>query len=354
MPQTRRPPLAALAVLVTASGCIANAPPERVGTSESASTVCGDTTVKGMDVSHYDGTIDWATAHSSGIDFAFVKATEGTTFVDPMFAANWSGMKAAGVVRGAYHFFHSNMDPVTQANFVVSTVGTLETGDLPIVIDLEVTDGNSEATVISTAGTFLAAVTKATGVTAMIYVSPAFLSDYSSFAGNPLWVANWGVKCPDVPAAWTTWTFWQNSDTGTVSGVSGASSVDLDYFNGSLADLAALGVGGGTDAGSVGDAAGTAEAGNGESAAPPPDDAGDRDSGATGHHGGEPGNPDGGARGAGGAAGTGWDHQAGSGGCAVSSPASGAGGWAAVLVLVPALLSMRRRRSSSDATRSAD
>lgn len=333
-------------VALGAGGCVASAPPEAVGTSESASTVCGDTSVKGMDVSHYDGTIDWSVAHGSGIDFAFVKATEGTTFVDPTFATNWAGMKKAGVVRGAYHFFHSNVNPVAQADFVTKTVGALEPGDLPIVIDLEVTDGNPESTVISTATAFLAAVTKATGVTAMIYTSPAFLSDFSSFTGNPLWVANWGVMCPDVPAPWSTWTFWQNSATGTVSGVSGASAVDLDYFNGTLAALGALGVGGGTpDAGSASDGAAAADSGAGspDGATPPPSEGGS--DGAAAGDSGSIGNPgDGGSGGGGGSGGSSFGPRTG-GGCSIgSSRPEGEGGTALALGLLSLIVAGSRRR----------
>jgi lysozyme len=306
-----------------------------------------------MDVSHYDGTIDWTKAHTAGIDFAFVKATEGTTFTDPMFATNWAAMKAAGVVRGAYHFFHSNMDPVAQADFVTTTVGTLEPGDLPIVIDLEVTDGNSEATVASTAKTFLDAVTKSTGITAMIYTSPSFLSDFSTFAGNPLWVANWGVMCPDVPSPWSTWTFWQNSSTGTVSGVSGASAVDLDYFNGTPAQLTALGVGGSTDASTDAgapppDAATTADSGGSpkDSGTAPPADAGSRDAGAaSGDAGkiidrsGDGGNGNGG----GGGGGSSFGHRS-EGGCTIAVGKAGGNGWALTLLLLPVLAAGARRR----------
>jgi len=344
--------LLAAAALAAMAGCSASAPPEAVGSSASASTVCGDTSVKGMDVSHYDGTIDWPTAHAAGIDFAFAKATEGTTFTDPMFATNWAGMKSAGVVRGAYHFFHSNIDPVAQADFVTKTVGTLEPGDLPIVIDLEVTDGNSEATVASTAKTFLDTVTKTTGVTAMIYVSPSFLSSYSSFAGNPLWVANWMVMCPDVPAPWTTWTFWQNSATGTVAGVSGASSVDLDYFNGTLTQLAMLGVAGGTDAGSSPDAAAPADSGgtktDGGMTRPPAEGGSDAgsvvaDAGSPDHHG--DGSSATGSGGGGGSGGSTWDRQPAAGGCSVGAGRPGGEGRAlAAFFLLPLLAASRRRR----------
>jgi lysozyme len=342
----------ALFALCASSGCSANAPPEWTGSSQSASTVCGMTSIEGMDVSHYDGTIDWASAKGSGIDFAFVKATEGTTFVDPMFATNWAGMKAAGVVRGAYHFFHSNMDPVAQADFVTKTVGALETGDLPIVIDLEVTDGNSEATVISTATTFLTTVTSLSGKTAMIYVSPSFLSDYSSFSGNPLWIANWAVMCPDVPAPWSTWTFWQYSDTGTVSGVSGASSVDLDHFNGTMTELQALGGGSITDAGTGKEAASTADSGapSGDASTLPPMEDGGRDARTAG---GDAGNmdksADGGSGGGGGSGSGGFGSGSPGGGCSIGADRGSGGGLICAFFLLPLLAVRRRNRRDENA-----
>src|SRR5579859_5530209 len=91
-------------------------------TGEALTTCPGSTTVKGVDISHYDGTIDWATAHGDGIDFAFAKATESTNFTDPTFATNWAGMKKAGVVRGAYHFFHADVDPTAQMTYFVQAI----------------------------------------------------------------------------------------------------------------------------------------------------------------------------------------------------------------------------------------
>ena len=109
-------------------GCSPNASDD-TSTSESAVIVCGpdggQTLAQGIDVSHYSGDIDWTTVQGTGVDFAFAKATEGTDFTDPQFAANWAGMQDAGVVRGAYHYFHPELDPDMQAAFVVQTVGTL-------------------------------------------------------------------------------------------------------------------------------------------------------------------------------------------------------------------------------------
>lgn len=301
-------------------------------------TVCGSTTVNGMDVSHYDGAIDWPTAHASGIDFAFVKATESTDFVDPTFATNWAGMKAAGVVRGAYHFFHADVDPVAQANYVMMTVGPLEPGDLPIVLDLETTNGQSESTVLANATTFLATVSKGTGRNAIVYVSPSFLSDYSTLSPYLLWIANWGVSCPDVPAPWSTYTFWQSSSTGTVSGVSGGSAVDLDSFNGTLEQLKSFGV----DAGTAADSGTTADAGGG---GPDASAGGDSGSGGRGPH--DSGTPPhtGGSGDAGAEAGV-WDGTGNPGGCAVtaSAPARDAGPCGAAILLGVLAAVLRRRR----------
>jgi lysozyme len=235
------------------AGC-AFASPESVGSTENDLTSCATgSTLRGVDVSSYQGSVDWSAAKASGISFAFAKATEGETLVDSTFAANWAGMKAAGVVRGPYHFFHPDESATAQANFVLSTVGSLEAGDLPIVLDFETLDGVSEATAVADAVTFLQTVTQATGKTAILYMSAEFLSgSYASLVPYPLWVANYGVSCPGLPSEWSSWTFWQNGDSGSVSGISGGT--DTDEFNGSLSALTAFA--GGSSGGSGGSSGG--------------------------------------------------------------------------------------------------
>jgi lysozyme len=246
-----------LLALLGAAACSTGVGPESTGTSGSDLSSCaGGSTLKGVDVSSYQGSIDWSSAKAAGIAFGFAKATEGETLVDSTFQSNWSGMKAAGVVRGAYHFFHPSESATTQANFVLSTVGTLEAGDLPIVLDFEVLDGVSEATAVAYAVTFLETVSSATGKTAIVYLSSEFLSgSYSALSKYPVWVANYGVSCPGLPPEWSAWSFWQNSDSGSVSGISGGT--DTDVFNGSLSALTALaggsgGGGGGSSSGGGG------------------------------------------------------------------------------------------------------
>lgn len=231
---------------------------EETSSTESAVTVCAvdaGTLSQGIDVSHYSGTIDWTQVKAAGIDFAFAKATEGTTFVDPTFATNWDAMKSAGVIRGAYHFFHPELDPTDQANFVVATVGTLSATDFPIVLDMETNGGESESTVVANALTFLSVVEAATGRTPIIYTSNRVITTVSGssplFASYALWDAEYGVACPVIPAPWTTWSIWQTDGTGTVDGVPSGDTVDLDTFNGTLADLQTFISGASSDGGTI-------------------------------------------------------------------------------------------------------
>ena len=245
-----------------ALGC-AGGSHDATGTSSSDVTACATgQTLKGVDVSHYDGSINWTKAKAAGITFAFAKATESDNDIDSTFATNWAGMKAAGVVRGAYHFFDPAVSATTQAAYVLKTVGTLEAGDLPIVLDFEQLDGVSESSAVAGAVTFLAAVTKSTGKKAILYMSSDFLAgSYPALAPYTLWVANYGVSCPGMPSEWPTWSFWQNSDSGSVSGI--PSAVDLDFFNGTLSALTALtGGSGGSGSSSGGSSSGSSSGGS--------------------------------------------------------------------------------------------
>jgi len=195
----------------------------------------------GIDVSHYQGTVDWAKVQSAGNSFAFAKATESVGSVDTQFATNWAGMKDAGLIRGAYHFFHADANATDQADHFMQTV-QLEPGDLPPVLDIESggLDGASDSALIEGVTTWLSLVEQNTGFTPMIYVSPSFANEYlqSKFGAYPLWVAEYGVSQPKTTNGWETWTFWQHSQSGTMSGVSGP--VDLDTFNGPVSKLRAF------------------------------------------------------------------------------------------------------------------
>jgi len=97
------------------------------------------TTVNGLDVFHGDGPVDWTSVAAAGIEFAHVKASEGVAMTDSRFAQNWKAMKEAGVMRGAYHFFHPASSPEDQAGHFLAVMSDFSEGDLPPALDLEET-----------------------------------------------------------------------------------------------------------------------------------------------------------------------------------------------------------------------
>ena len=198
-------------------------------------------TVKGIDVSYYQERINWSSVKAAGVDYAFIRVSDGSTFVDPRFQENWRNARIAGVKRGAYQFFRSNKDPIVQANLLLSTMGPLEDGDLPPVIDVESTDGQSKATIVRKVQQWVDHVERALGVKPIIYTGPYFWQDQISsrdFGGHPLWIAHYGTDCPLIPAPWSSYTFHQFTDSGRVNGIAG--NVDTNTFAGTRADLEAL------------------------------------------------------------------------------------------------------------------
>jgi len=204
-------------------------------------------TVSGIDVSHWSGRIDWSRVRATGQRFAFVKATESETYVDPTFDDNWLGAKSAGLLRGAYHFFRVNADPGRQANLFINTIRSMpDMGELPPVLDLETNDGQTNARVIARAKLWLDAVETAFRKRPIIYSGYYFLRDHFSETGGgppawtkdyPLWLAQYPYQYtlgsqPALPRGWFTWSFWQYNDKGQVNGV--PERVDMDVFNGTL------------------------------------------------------------------------------------------------------------------------
>jgi len=193
--------------------------------------------LSGIDVSYYQGTVNWQSVKEAGNTFAFARATYGSSKVDSKFSANWSAMKAAGIIRGTYHFYVSANDPTAQANLFLQTVGHLESNDLPPVLDVEA--GGGTTNLVNGVQQWLDIVEQGLGRTPMIYTGVSFWNDNmtSGFGRYPLWVAEYGVSTPKKVNGWSTWAFWQYSQSGSVAGMN---PVDLDYFNGSLDDLLAL------------------------------------------------------------------------------------------------------------------
>lgn len=202
----------------------------------------GQPPLRGVDVSVYQGTVDWGQVAGSGKSFAIVKASEGVGGVDANFAANWSGMAAHGLVRGAYHFFRPKDDGEAQARHFLAQVRP-GPDDLPPVVDVELSDGVSALTLLQRLETMLAALEQATNRLPMIYTMASFwdgLSAPGSFAHYPLWVANFGANAPAIPKPWSTYAIWQYVDDGSVRGISG--NVDLDVAHATNVDeLRAIG-----------------------------------------------------------------------------------------------------------------
>ena len=207
----------------------------------------GPAFLNGIDVSHFQQAVDWTAVARAGIQFCFIKATEGASHVDARFASNWRAAAEAGLVRGAYHFFHPAISVTAQADLFLRTVPRLEPGDLPPVLDLEAPEAWQSVPVLQRAQlilNWLRAVEDHSRLTPMLYLSPAFMTDVlhnaSALEQYPVWLAQYTTDlAPDVPKPWTKWTFWQHTRQGSMPGV--LSHVDLNRFNGTLDELKALG-----------------------------------------------------------------------------------------------------------------
>lgn len=200
----------------------------------------GPRVIEGIDVSSYQGEIDWAKVRDAGKVFAFIKASEGPLLKDKLFDSNWKSARENNVICGAYHYFHSASDGRLQAEFLARTVGPLRDMDLPCVMDWE--SGTPTDAGRAQGKIFLEVLAKLTGKIPIIYGSPYFLKDLglgNEFSNFQLWIAHYGVLAPMVPSPWTNWAFHQYTENGSVDGINDA-SVDMNTFNGDLAALMAL------------------------------------------------------------------------------------------------------------------
>lgn len=189
----------------------------------------------GIDVSYYQGTIAWPKVRAAGIRFAFIRVSDGLAVRDTMFERNWAGAGRARLQRGVYQHFRPEQGAIAQADLVIAAIRH-EPGELPPVLDVEVTGGKSPAQVERQVRAWVERIRGKLGVEPIIYTSPDFWKDAvggADLATLPLWVAHYTNECPRVPAPWTRWTFWQHSETGRVPGIQGP--VDLDVMAGELA-----------------------------------------------------------------------------------------------------------------------
>jgi GH25 family lysozyme M1 (1,4-beta-N-acetylmuramidase) len=204
--------------------------------------------VLGMDVSGYQPGVDWSAAYANGARFAYVKATEGTSYTNPEFSSQYTGSYDVGMIRGAYHFAHPDSSSGTaQADFFVDHGGgwSSDGKTLPPALDIEYNPsgatcyGLSASSMVSWIRAFSDEVHARTSKYPMIYTTFDWWStctgNSSAFAAtNPFWIAKYSSTAPtSLPAGTSYWTMWQYASSGTFPG-------DQDTFNGSYAQLQAL------------------------------------------------------------------------------------------------------------------
>lgn len=211
--------------------------------------------IYGIDASHYQEEIDWKKVKASGVGFAILKASEGTVYEDPLFEENVRGALENGILPGSYHFFLPRLDAAQQAKhyFEVLKASVGKRACLPPSIDLE-TAGLGKEGLNQAVRVFLQELESLSGRHGMIYTSPGFWSTYLPVpvfsqnrlvrsnvdwaASHPLWLAHYTTGWPMQVYPWAGWNFWQYSSSGKIGGI--RTRVDLNLFNGSAEDLAAL------------------------------------------------------------------------------------------------------------------
>lgn len=204
-------------------------------------------TVAGMDVSGYQGNVNWSAAYANGARFAYVKATEGTYYTNPYFAQQYNGSYNVGMIRGAYHFARPDTTTgATQADYFVNHGGgwSADAKTLPGVVDLEYNPygatcyGLSKAGMASWISSFSNRYRTRTGRYPVIYTSTSWWTQCVGTSGNfsatsPLWIARYASTVGTLPYAWTYYTFWQYADSGIFPG-------DQNRFNGAYDRLVVL------------------------------------------------------------------------------------------------------------------
>lgn len=198
--------------------------------------------IHGIDVSRYQQVINWKEVkemESKGvkIGFAFIKATEGITKIDNQFGRNWAEAHRHDMPRGAYHFYVPGRNVEKQAKNFMQTV-RLKPGDLPPVLDIEISGRLTVTQIRRDAKTWLELIEQKYGVVPILYTNISFYEKYfyEGFEKYPIWIAHY--LQPNKPRTNRKWHFWQHSETGRVNGIKGM--VDFNVFHGDSAQFRSL------------------------------------------------------------------------------------------------------------------
>ncbi|WP_243350026.1 glycoside hydrolase family 25 protein [Parabacteroides sp. FAFU027] len=187
--------------------------------------------ITGIDVSKHTGRINWEKIKMQNVDFAYVKSTEGVTYIDPCFSYNFREAKRVGIPVGVYHFFRFNRSGEEQAQHFMKNV-SMEDLNLPPVVDVEewgqYNQSKDAEKVSAELRTFIDLVEEKCDHSVIIYSDKHSYSKYiqGRFDDNDIWICSLGTP-PEIDRKWT---FWQNSHTGKYKGARG--KVDVNVFNG--------------------------------------------------------------------------------------------------------------------------
>jgi len=199
--------------------------------------------LRGIDVSHHQGGVDWRAVRRAGVVFAYCKTSEGLDYRDPRWIANRTAARAAGLHVGGYHYARPGAhpySPAAEARHFAVQLGEQAPGDLPPALDLEEHGGLPAAQLVEWAVEFLTELDEHSVRPPVLYTGPAFYAEHldntRALDRWPLWIAHY-TPAPR-PRAPRSWTFWQHTSKGRVPGVDGL--VDLDRFYGDESALAAL------------------------------------------------------------------------------------------------------------------
>ena len=198
--------------------------------------------VHGVDVSHYQGKIDWHELAGQDIDFAFIKATEGSTHLDEQFARNWRNAPKEKIMVGAYHFFSFDSSGDSQAEWFIQNVGSLS-GKLAPVVDAEYygkmnENPPGEGVVRHNLQKILSRLEGEYHIKPILYTTYSFYRRYiqGCFEGYPIWIRN-VYYSPDLDFG-SSWTFWQYTDQAELSGYKGKEKcIDKNVFCGNREEL---------------------------------------------------------------------------------------------------------------------